>query len=323
MSNPSNPLITENSSNPSNPLNHTEIALNIQNASKTYGQFQALNDVSFSVKRGDFFALLGPNGAGKSTLINSIAGLNRLSTGSIQIMGHDIATDTIAAKKQLGIVPQELVFDPFFTVLESIQFQAGYYGIDYKKQKAWIEEILTELSLIDKMHTNTRKLSGGMKRRLMVAQALVHKPAVIILDEPTAGVDVELRQSMWQFLSKLNQQGHTILLTTHYLEEAQNLCKNIALLNKGKLITLQSIAELLHNFSDQQLKIRAQSLPESLQALLIKQQGQYFILAINDSQGLNTVVTEFIKQNILIEEMQTQQADLEHVFLALTEKSNK
>jgi ABC-2 type transport system ATP-binding protein len=294
-------------------------ALEIKSASKSYKHLDALLDVSFQIKQGDFFALLGPNGAGKSTLINSIAGLNFLSGGQIKVMGYDVAQQPILAKKQLGIVPQELVFDPFFTVEESVRFQASYYGIDYKKQKDWIEEILTELSLIDKLKTNTRKLSGGMKRRLMVAQALVHKPAVIILDEPTAGVDVELRQSMWQFLSQLNQQGHTILLTTHYLEEAQSLCKNVALLNKGRLVTLKSMSELLQQFSGQQLKVRAINLPKTLQSKLIKQQGMYYFLSVAHPEEIPLMVQQFAQENILIEELQTQQADLEHVFLSLTE----
>jgi ABC-2 type transport system ATP-binding protein len=304
---------------PTHDTNHSNaLALEIINASKSYKNFEALIDISFAVKQGDFFALLGPNGAGKSTLINSIAGLNFLSTGQIKVMGYDVATEPILAKKKLGIVPQELVFDPFFTVQESVRFQASYYGINYKQQKDWIEEVLSELSLIDKLNTNTRKLSGGMKRRLMVAQALVHKPAVIILDEPTAGVDVELRQSMWQFLSKLNAQGHTILLTTHYLEEAQSLCKNVALLNKGKLVTLKSMPELLQQFSGQQLKIRAERLPIALQPILIKQQGLYYFLNVSHAEEIPKIIEQFATEHILIEELQTQQADLEHVFLSLT-----
>ncbi|MFM9113575.1 MAG: ABC transporter ATP-binding protein, partial [Polynucleobacter victoriensis] len=192
-------------------------AISFKHLTKNYGSLVALNDVSLDIEEGEFFGLLGPNGAGKTTLISILAGLCRPSAGSVEVMGHDVQTDFRAARRLLGIVPQELVFDPFFTVRETLQFQSGYFGI--KNNGDWIDEILFHLGLADKANKNMRALSGGMKRRVLVAQALVHRPPVIVLDEPTAGVDVELRQSLWKFISRLNQEGHTIVLTTHYLEE--------------------------------------------------------------------------------------------------------
>ena len=201
-------------------------AISIQSVSKTFetskGPFTALNKVSFEIEPGEFFGLLGPNGAGKTTLISILSGLARATSGEILIEGHNVRTDPAQARRQLGVVPQELVFDPFFTVKEALRFQSGYFGID--DNALWIEELLDSLGLADKAHSNMRQLSGGMKRRVLVAQALVHKPPVIVLDEPTAGVDVELRQTLWQFIAKLNSEGHTVLLTTHYLEEAEALC---------------------------------------------------------------------------------------------------
>ncbi|MFM9156010.1 MAG: ABC transporter ATP-binding protein, partial [Polynucleobacter victoriensis] len=191
-------------------------AISFKHLTKNYGSLVALNDVSLEVEEGEFFGLLGPNGAGKTTLISILAGLCRPSAGSVEVMGHDVQTDFRAARRLVGIVPQELVFDPFFTVRETLQFQSGYFGI--KNNGDWIDEILHHLGLADKANKNMRALSGGMKRRVLVAQALVHRPPVIVLDEPTAGVDVELRQSLWKFISRLNQEGHTIVLTTHYLE---------------------------------------------------------------------------------------------------------
>ncbi|MGB7183421.1 MAG: ABC transporter ATP-binding protein, partial [Burkholderiaceae bacterium] len=191
-------------------------AIDIESVSKRYGSFTALNDVSLSIEPGEFFGLLGPNGAGKTTLISIIAGLTRPSSGSVRVMGHDVQAGYRQARQALGVVPQELVFDPFFDVRETLRLTSGYYGI--RKNDNWIDEILENLGLSDKANTNMRALSGGMKRRVLVAQALVHRPPVIVLDEPTAGVDVELRQTLWAFIRRLNHEGQTIVLTTHYLE---------------------------------------------------------------------------------------------------------
>ena len=206
-------------------------AIQVNSVSKRYGSLVALDAVDLKIESGEFFGLLGPNGAGKTTLISIIAGLVRASSGSVRIMGHDVVDDFRAARLSVGVVPQELAFDPFFTVRETLTFQSGYFGL--RDNGAWLDEVLENLGLASRADTNTRALSGGMKRRLLVAQALVHKPPVIVLDEPTAGVDVELRQTLWQFIRRLNREGHTIVLTTHYLEEAQALCGRIAMLKCG------------------------------------------------------------------------------------------
>ena len=221
-------------------------AVLVEHLSKSYGSLQALKDVSLDIKEGEFFGLLGPNGAGKTTLISILAGLCRPDSGRAFIMGTNVQTNFIEARRLLGVVPQELVFDPFFTVRETLRFQSGYFGI--RNNDDWIDEIMTHLDLISKANSNMRSLSGGMKRRVLVAQALVHRPPVIVLDEPTAGVDVELRQSLWKFISRLNQDGHTILLTTHYLEEAESLCGRIAMLKSGQVVALDTTQNLLARY---------------------------------------------------------------------------
>lgn len=210
---------------------------------KRYRQVEALRGVNLTIAEGEFFALLGPNGAGKTTLINVLSGLTRATSGQARVMGFDVRTDYVEARRRLGVVPQELVFDPFFTVREALRFQSGYFGLAHNE--AWIDELIARLGLSDKANTNMRQLSGGMKRRVLVAQALVHKPPVIILDEPTAGVDVELRQSLWAFIRELNGAGHTILLTTHYLEEAEQLCSRVAMLRRGEIVALDTTAKLM------------------------------------------------------------------------------
>ena len=221
-------------------------AVLVEQLSKSYGSLQALKDVSLDIKEGEFFGLLGPNGAGKTTLISILAGLCRPDSGRAFIMGTNVQTNFIEARRLLGVVPQELVFDPFFTVRETLRFQSGYFGI--RNNDDWIDEIMTHLDLTSKANSNMRSPSGGMKRRVLVAQALVHRPPVIVLDEPTAGVDVELRQSLWKFISRLNQDGHTILLTTHYLEEAECLCGRIAMLKSGQVVALDTTQNLLARY---------------------------------------------------------------------------
>lgn len=214
--------------------------------------FRALNDVGFTVQEGEFFGLLGPNGAGKTTLISLLAGLSRPTEGTASICGFDVASQYKEARRSLGVVPQELVYDPFFTVRETLRLQSGYFGIH--RNDDWIDEILHNLGLSDKADANMRALSGGMKRRVLVAQALVHRPPVIILDEPTAGVDVDLRRSLWDFIVRLNKSGHTIMLTTHYLEEAEALCNRIALLKSGQIIALDTTQALMARVGGQHLE---------------------------------------------------------------------
>jgi ABC-2 type transport system ATP-binding protein len=214
---------------------------------KRYGALRALAGVSLQVQPGEFFGLLGPNGAGKTTLINVIAGLARADAGRVRVLGADVASEYRRARRLLGVVPQELVFDPFFTVRETLRLQSGYFGL--RDNDAWIEQVMHHLDLTGKADANMRALSGGMKRRVLVAQALVHKPPVIVLDEPTAGVDVELRQGLWQFIRGLNRDGHTIVLTTHYLEEAEEHCQRIAMLKAGRIVALDTTRNLLASFA--------------------------------------------------------------------------
>lgn len=218
-------------------------AVSVVDVVKNFGSLRALDGVSLDIAEGEFFGLLGPNGAGKTTLISSLAGLVRPDAGSLKVQGYDVGKDFREARRRLGVVPQELVFDPFFNVRETLRIQSGYFGI--RKNDDWIDEILENLDLTSKANVNMRRLSGGMKRRVLVAQALVHKPPVIVLDEPTAGVDVELRQGLWQFVRRLNNEGHTIILTTHYLEEAEALCGRIALMKQGRLVALDTTANLM------------------------------------------------------------------------------
>jgi ABC-2 type transport system ATP-binding protein len=232
----------------------TTPAIRVSSVVKHYGSLRALAGVDLDVAQGEFFGLLGPNGAGKTTLISALAGLVRCDSGTLEVMGHDVVADYREARRKLGVVPQELVFDPFFSVREMLRIQSGYFGI--RDNEDWIDEILASLDLSAKAGANMRSLSGGMKRRVLVAQALVHRPPVIVLDEPTAGVDVELRQGLWQFIRKLNRDGHTIILTTHYLEEAETLCGRIAMLKAGRVVALESTAGLLARFAVHALRLR-------------------------------------------------------------------
>ena len=301
----------------------SDSALIIENAQKTYKNgFTALKGVSFDVKQGEFFGLLGPNGAGKTTLISAMSGLARLSQGNIRIMGYDTRKDANQCRMSLGVVPQELVYDPFFTVREALQFQSGYFGI--RKNEAWIDELLHKLNLTDKANTNTRNLSGGMKRRLMVAQALVHRPPVIVLDEPTAGVDVELRQSLWLFVEELHQQGHTIILTTHYLEEAQMLCNRIAMMKHGELIALDSTANLLKSGQGVRVALLLSSaLPVALQKWQVPSEGENTVLQLEEYAQLAYVLSTLQYEKIEVKHLSILENDLEQVFLKLMSDDSK
>lgn len=293
-------------------------AVKLESVHKRFGEVHALKGVDLTVNQGEFFGLLGPNGAGKSTLINMLAGLLKPSAGKLSVMGHDVVDDYQAARMALGVVPQELVFDPFFNVREMLRFQAGYFGKG-KENDAWVDEIIEALGLTDKAHTNMRKLSGGMKRRALIAQALVHKPPVIVLDEPTAGVDVELRQSMWAFIKKLNADGHTIILTTHYLEEAEALCSRVAMMKQGEIVALDSTANFLKQFSAKNLRVTlsAGKLPVSLLPMLKHGEGAVFTLALSDLNKVEFALSELRQAGAVIEDMQLIEADLEDVFLSL------
>lgn len=282
---------------------------------------QALNGVDLTIEQGEFFALLGPNGAGKSTLISILAGLIKPSAGNISVMGFDVVNQYQQARQLLGVVPQELVFDPFFNVREMLRFQAGYFGRG-PENDAWVDEILEGLGLADKAKTNMRKLSGGMKRRALIAQALAHKPPVIVLDEPTAGVDVELRQMLWEFIKKLNRDGHTIILTTHYLEEAEALCSRVGMMKHGEIVALDSTANLLNKFAGKNLRLTLGDvvLPVSIQSLSRHQEAGEFIFALNDMAQIEFVLAALRAENIKVIDMQLNEADLEDVFLSLVGK---
>lgn len=292
-------------------------AIVFEGIGKQYGSFTALDQISFKVEEGDFFALLGPNGAGKTTLISILGGLTRASSGSVSVMGHDVVADYRAARAAVGIVPQELVFDPFFSVRETLRFQSGYFGI--RNNDDWIDEILANIGLTDKADTNMRKLSGGMKRRVMVAQALVHRPPVIVLDEPTAGVDVELRQSLWAFIRRLNEAGHTIVLTTHYLEEAETLCNRIAMLKQGKLLALEDKDALMSHGSARRLLLRTRSgqLPAALQSLLVEQKGSDFELKLADCDQLESILVELRQAGVGLKDIEVTKPDLEEIFVEM------
>ncbi len=298
-------------------------AIQITNVEKSYKSLRALGGVSLSIEEGEFFGLLGPNGAGKTTLISIIAGLSRPDSGSVAIHGYDVARDYREARKRLGVVPQELVFDPFFSVRETLRMQSGYFGL--KNNDQWIDEVMHHLDLTNKADANMRSLSGGMKRRVLVAQALVHKPPVIVLDEPTAGVDVELRQTLWKFVSRLNREGHTVVLTTHYLEEAQALCNRIAMLKAGKVVALDSTAALIKRISGSQLIVRlAQGkLPDVLKPLVLHVDelagGNEFALRVSDYAEIEPILVKLREAGAVIEDMQLQQADLEDVFIQIME----
>ena len=293
------------------------IAVAIQQVVKDFPGLRALDGVSLEIAEGEFFGLLGPNGAGKTTLISCLAGLVRPTSGRLSILGHDVLTDYREARRCLGVVPQELVFDPFFSVRETLRFQSGYYGI--RGNDDWIDEILANLDLTAKAETNMRRLSGGMKRRVLVAQALVHRPPVIVLDEPTAGVDVELRQTLWQFIQRLNREGHTIILTTHYLEEAEALCGRIAMLKQGQVVALDTTQNLLARFSGHTLNLRLQPgavLPASLIARATAVNGGWSV-RIAGFEEIEPVLAGLREGGCVLEDFQLAQTDLEDVFVRL------
>jgi len=290
-------------------------AVSIKQLRKAFGPVQALAGIDLAVGEGEFFGLLGPNGAGKTTLISILAGLTRADSGSAAVMGHDVVTGYRDARRSLGVVPQELVFDPFFTVRETLRFQAGYFGL--RDNGDWIDEILANLDLTSKADANMRALSGGMKRRVLVGQALVHKPPVIVLDEPTAGVDVGLRQSLWAFVRKLNQQGHTIILTTHYLEEAEELCGRIAMLNHGRLVALEDKQTLLHGYQGITVRITAAAAPAAFAAKLVRREGDVLFFNLASFAELETLLAAYRTEGLRFTDLALQEADLEDVFLRI------
>lgn len=291
-------------------------ALKIKNVSKKYGQFTALKNINIEIEEGDFVGLLGVNGAGKTSLISSISGINSF-IGKISVMGYDVLSQVIKAKKNLGVVPQELAFDPFLTVYQTLKFQSGLY--DAKNNKAWLDEIIQRMHLEEKINSTTRSLSGGMKRRLMMAQALVHKPPVIILDEPTAGVDVEIRKSLWDFIIELHKNGHTILLTTHYLEEVEKLCNNIIMIDKGIIIAKSPKNDLIKKASELASTLQIETLngkfSDNLKHLLINEEGNVFTLKLENNNQLFSILEILKKDDICLESININRPNLEDIFL--------
>jgi ABC-2 type transport system ATP-binding protein len=299
-------------------------AIDIAGVHKHYDNLSALDGIDLTIQRGEFFGLLGPNGAGKSTLINIIAGLTRANQGKVSVLGHDVVDDYRNARRRLGIVPQELVFDAFFTVREVLQIQSGYFGLGNENNK-WIDNLMDALKLTDKANTNMRALSGGMKRRVLIAQALVHKPDVVVLDEPTAGVDVELRKLLWTFVRGLHQDGHTIVLTTHYLEEAESLCERIAILNHGKVVALDTKQGLLNSEICRKILVSITAvepisvLPDAIRDKVKVWEERYIEIEMDkDTDSIGGILDSLREAGIEIADMQTTRADLEDVFLDIT-----
>jgi ABC-2 type transport system ATP-binding protein len=291
------------------------VAVSVRQLKKAFGSVQALDGIDLEVREGEFFGLLGPNGAGKTTLISILAGLVRADSGTAAVMGHDVVSGYRAARRSLGVVPQELVFDPFFTVRETLRFQAGYFGL--RKADAWIDEILAKLDLTAKANANMRSLSGGMKRRVLVGQALVHKPPVIVLDEPTAGVDVGLRQSLWAFVRQLNRDGHTIILTTHYLEEAEELCARIAMLKGGRVVALEDTQTLLHGYAGVTIRVTAPAAPAAFAGKLVRREGDVLFFNLTGYAELEQLLAAYRTEDIRFTDLALQEADLEDVFLRI------
>ncbi len=303
-------------------------AIQIENVHKHFGSLHALKGVSLTIEQGEFFGLLGPNGAGKSTLINILAGLTRMDAGSVSVMGHDVVKAYRHARYSLGVVPQELVFDPFFNVRELLEIQAGYFGKSRRASAEWIDRLLEGLKLDDKANANMRALSGGMKRRVLIAQALVHRPQVVILDEPTAGVDVELRSSLWEFIQMLHREGHTIVLTTHYLEEAEMLCDRIGIINQGEMIALDSKDALLARGVGKLCTLRITlaralaALPAQVESRIEQIDGNRLAIRLDRSRDSIVATIDALREaGGEVVDIGIEESDLEDVFIELTRQA--
>lgn len=296
-------------------------AIHFDSLRKRFHSTQALDGVTLDIQQGEFFGLLGPNGAGKTTMISILAGLARADSGTAAVMGHDVVRDYRHARRALGVVPQELVYDPFFNVRETLHIQSGYFGL--KRNDDWIDEIMHHLDLAQHADKNTQSLSGGMKRRLLVAQALVHKPPVIVLDEPTAGVDVDLRRSLWEFVSRLNREGHTILLTTHYLEEAEALCGRIAMLKSGRVVACDTTRNLLQLTNEHcaQLRLDRDDVPVAWQDRLLRDAEGGWRINFSEYRELETLLTDLRGAGVRVTEMHLQEPDLEDVFTDIMKRT--
>ena len=301
-------------------------ALEINNLKKVYGSgVEALRGIDLSVKEGDFYALLGPNGAGKSTTIGIITSLVNKTSGKVNVFGYDLDTDLVRAKQQIGLVPQEFNFNPFETVQQIVVNQAGYYGVSLKEAMKRSEKYLKQSNLWEKRNVRARMLSGGMKRRLMIARALMHEPRLLILDEPTAGVDIELRREMWEFLRELNENGTTIILTTHYLEEAEMLCRNIGIIQSGELIENTSMKELLSKLQFETFIFDLapyETKPVIEGYACTFEDEQTIAVEVERNQGVNGIFDQLTRQGIKVLSMRNKSNRLEELFLKITEENN-
>ena len=300
----------------------TTPALAINNLTKEYDGLPAVNDISFTIEPGEIFGLLGPNGAGKSTAINMISGVTRIDSGSIEIFGSDNQRDYRTTRRQVGVMHQEIVIDNFFTIDEALRFHSGYYGV--RDDARWRRQLIDRLGLKPHLHKVMIKLSGGMKRRFMIAKALIHKPRLLILDEPTAGVDVELRHTLWDFVREINQQGTTLLLTTHYLEEAEQMCDRIAIMNHGKLIALEATSTLLQELGTRSILVRLQTpikeVPENLccKGAELDSAGTTLQLTLSANQPTGDLLKRLCDIGLPIADIETRKAGLEEIFLQMT-----
>ena len=300
--------------------------LEVQDLTKRYGELTALNSVTLSIRPGEIFALLGPNGAGKTTLIGALTGLVRKSSGSMRLFGIDLDRDPLGPRFQVGVVPQEINFDPFFTVNESLEIQLGYYG--QRADPKRIDEVLSALDLLDKKHSPTRALSGGMKRRLLIAKALVHRPKLVFLDEPTAGVDVELRRDLWNYVRRLRAEGTTVILTTHYLEEAEELADRIGVIDKGRLLLVEDKVALMARLGERRLEIsleRPTALPAGLVDLLtVSEEGKK--LSYVERPGttpIAQVISRVYRAELPVVELETRRPRLEEILLQVLHGTEK
>lgn len=297
-------------------------ALDIQQLHKDYHGLDAVRALSFSIEQGEIFGLLGPNGAGKSTTINMIGGVTRIGGGSIRIFGHDNQRDYRITRRLVGVMHQEIVIDNFFTIDQALRLHAGYYGV--ADDPAWRQRLIERLGLGPHLHKVMIKLSGGMKRRFMIAKALIHKPRLLILDEPTAGVDVELRHTLWDFVREINQQGTTILLTTHYLEEAEQMCRRVAIMNHGNLLALEPTASMVQRLGTRSLLVRPRVRLETLPTELVNQgatfldDGLRFKVTLPANQPVGELLELFAHLGLAIDDLETRNTGLEDIFLQIT-----
>lgn len=300
-------------------------AISIQGLTKYYKKFKALENVSFEVQPGEFFGFLGPNGAGKTTTISVLTGLANYQEGTVRVFGRDVTKEYRAARALIGLVPQEFNFDPFLTAEQILTFEGGYFGLSWEKSKSRAKELLELFSLSSKKHEGYKKLSGGMKRRLLIARAMMHSPKILILDEPTAGVDLELRHQLWDFLRKINREGMTVVLTTHYIEEAEKLCTRIGVINEGKIAALDETHKLIRAMTGDQvellLKGRLNELPPSLASLPVKLEEAGTRLHFEDQKDVITQVLKAIHDmGLEVEKINVRRPTLEDAFLKLTGK---